>query len=171
MYYLIENDYVGPNSNDERYWGAKGHYLAISEEPGRKNMSKEPCSDGWLGTTNDWSQHAHGEFETLAEAKAAAAELGFEVEIGSPDYAEPADWYYATPLDARCHVNAEGWYANVTPAELGITATTTDAELAEIINRERRANAADVSQDFPHGILCHGLDSLLIGWHIALIGD
>lgn len=40
----------------------------IQTEPDRTNMSDEPKSEGWLGTTNGLHAYAHGEFETLEEA-------------------------------------------------------------------------------------------------------
>lgn len=43
----------------------------VRETPCRKNLSKEPLINGWLGTTNDWSEYALGEFETEDEAWAA----------------------------------------------------------------------------------------------------
>lgn len=43
----------------------------VREEPGRKNLSKEPLVKGWLGTTNDWSEYALGRFDTEDEAWAA----------------------------------------------------------------------------------------------------
>ena len=62
-YYIIENDYVGPNR--------AGHELTtpaytIQTTPGRTNMSHEERINGWLGTTNDWHVAAHGEYSDAA---------------------------------------------------------------------------------------------------------
>jgi hypothetical protein len=34
-------------------------------------MSREIRTSGWLGTTNDWAKYAHGEFNTIEEAREA----------------------------------------------------------------------------------------------------
>jgi len=35
-------------------------YWDFSKEPGRKNMSHEICTDGWLGSTNNVARYARG---------------------------------------------------------------------------------------------------------------
>jgi hypothetical protein len=77
-YYVIRHDYAGPNpawkggSNNP---GNRTHYT-IETEPGRKNLSGEVCTDDgeWLGTTNDWSATAGGEYATLEAAREAIFE-------------------------------------------------------------------------------------------------
>jgi hypothetical protein len=69
MFYVIETEYVGPNENPD------SHTYHIQTCPGRKNMSHEPAVSGWLGTTNDWSRTAHGEFETIQAAQTKIHEL------------------------------------------------------------------------------------------------
>lgn len=71
MFYVIETEYVGPNSQDR----LDSHTYHIQTCPGRKNMSHEECTDEWLGTTNDWYEAAHGEYETLEAAKSKIEEL------------------------------------------------------------------------------------------------
>lgn len=39
--------------------------LELRSQPGRKNLSHEPCERGWLGTTNDVSAEALGRFEVV----------------------------------------------------------------------------------------------------------
>ena len=79
MYYVIERKYVGPNTEDH----INQHALFITDQPGKKNVSGEDCTQGWLGTTNDWSEEAHGKFASLEEARQAVAgvagELGYRV--------------------------------------------------------------------------------------------
>lgn len=41
-------------------------WLEVHALPGRKNMSHEACTSGWLGTTNDISATALGEFEIVS---------------------------------------------------------------------------------------------------------
>ena len=40
-------------------------WTEIHARPGRKNLSHEVCTSGWLGTTNDVSATALGEFEVV----------------------------------------------------------------------------------------------------------
>lgn len=63
--YVILNNYVGPNRSEHR------DYYAITSTPQRTNMSHEERIEGWLGTTNDWSVQAMGEFETIDAAREA----------------------------------------------------------------------------------------------------
>ena len=85
MLYVIEMEYVGP---DQRR-ALNSHFYIVQDQPGRMNMSKEVCLQGWLGTTNDWSEHAHGEFETLDEAQEAIEKLtNGEYRVIEADYDE-----------------------------------------------------------------------------------
>jgi hypothetical protein len=63
-YYITSSEYIGPNRPkvDTR--------ITIMTAPGRTNMSNEARLTGWLGTTNDFSCYAHGEFETEEAARA-----------------------------------------------------------------------------------------------------
>jgi hypothetical protein len=83
MYYIITERYVGPNP--EQYLG-DSDVLFIHTEPGRTNGSHEVKIRGWLGTTNDWSSNARGEYETLEQAKKSAAEMGYDVEQELDEY-------------------------------------------------------------------------------------
>ena len=69
MYYVVETKYVGPNQDTDKYIDADR--IDITTEPATGNMSGEVCLDGWCGTTDDWSVHAHGEYKTLDEARQA----------------------------------------------------------------------------------------------------
>ena len=61
--YLIH--YTDLNNNrPDRY--------VVQDIPGRKNLSGETCVDGWLGSTNNISATAWGEFAAVEEAIAAA---------------------------------------------------------------------------------------------------
>jgi len=74
MYYVLERKYVGPDPEQH----INEHALFITEAPGRKNMSGEECTSGWLGTTNDWAEYAHGEFASLENARQAVAGIAGE---------------------------------------------------------------------------------------------
>ena len=71
MYYVVSREYIGPDQ--EKRLNSEA-YEITTEEP-TTNMSHEVRTDGWLGCTNDWDAHAHGEFETVEAARSAIAEL------------------------------------------------------------------------------------------------
>jgi hypothetical protein len=63
MFYPIRVENIGPNQKDHT------DHFVIQTVPGTTNMSHQELTDGWLGSTNDWSRTALGEFETLEEAR------------------------------------------------------------------------------------------------------
>lgn len=138
MFYLIVSEYVGPNKLDST--GAiigDSAVASITTECGRTNMSREKRSNGWLGTTNDNSVTAHGEFDTIDEARGAAATLGYtqpyEPDENEYDSAVVEQW--VSESAARDQWDAGNWFLNGlgsagTCAAYGITADTTDDELA-----------------------------------------
>jgi len=65
MFYVIERNYVGPNSETSRY--CDFDFIVISKVPTFKN-SKEDCVEGWCRTKNDVSITAHGQYETYEKA-------------------------------------------------------------------------------------------------------
>lgn len=72
-YYIVETIYVGPNP-----YGAQNidaDRIEIRTEPARANMSGEVRIDGWCGTTDNWSVYAHGEYDTLADARKAVIDI------------------------------------------------------------------------------------------------
>lgn len=70
-FYVIEQSYEGPNPDQH----LDDHTFRIQTRPGLGNMSHEPILHGWMGTTNDWCEIAHGVFDTLGEAKAEIERL------------------------------------------------------------------------------------------------
>lgn len=128
-YYLVERRYVGP----ERSGPAPRHTIAITTEPPRTNMSGEIRLTGWLGTTNDWAEYAHGEYATLDAAEAAAREGWETYEI------EDQDEYMDDPAvvqviglgdhDPRDEWEAGDWLASTSLEEVGLSAESTDAEV------------------------------------------
>ncbi|CAE6779599.1 hypothetical protein [Nitrospira defluvii] len=70
-YYVVECEYVGPDPDQH----TNTHTYEITTTPPRLNMSHEICTDGWLGTTNDWSRTAHDAFETKADARESVQDL------------------------------------------------------------------------------------------------
>ena len=154
LYYLILTQYVGPHRTGQSA-PADGE-LRISTEPGRTNQSREVRLEGWLGTTNDTAEFAHGEFDTLELAQAAAAALGYTCVAGIEFPEEEAEhtWYghpevvevRRTARDSRQQYDAAD-YLYATLGELGITAESTDADLDEIVKRleaEAREDAIEL---------------------------
>ena len=71
IYYVIESEYVGPNTQGR----IDSHLVTITTDAPRTNLSHEVRLDGWIGTTNDTSRHAHGAYTSEDEAREAVAEL------------------------------------------------------------------------------------------------
>ena len=139
MYYPIRVAYTGINRADRHQYarGNRDHY-EIRRAPGRTNMSHQPLTDGWLGTTDDWSRTALGECETLDQARRAIdrddpvhtispwwEESGVDYDQHDPDLVEvwvprntvasgliTVDWD-ADVLDIQLAEGAE-WLASVT---------------------------------------------------------
>jgi len=146
MYYIIETNYVGPNQDQEQYVDADK--IEISVTPAIQNSSREECTDGWCGTTNDWAVYAHGEYATIEEARAAIAEIFGEVRDsnGNGDIFETNEFEedvieiykpckYA-PMSSEATENwAYDWI------ERDINAETTDARIIELVAEyEEEAN-------------------------------
>jgi len=60
-YYPVSRESVRP---DDLRSGITTEAVTIRTTPGRTNMSNEPRSEGWLGTTNDIAEYALGAFDT-----------------------------------------------------------------------------------------------------------
>lgn len=123
MLYVIEMEYVGADQNR----ALNSHFYIVQDHPGLLNMSKEPCLQGWLGTTNDWSEHAHGEFETLAEAQEAIEKLtNGEYRVIEADYDE--EWRVVVGLhDEWGAEESQNWCYDSMMEK--IDAGTTDVEI------------------------------------------
>jgi hypothetical protein len=131
-YYLVEANYVGPNKKDSDGNRYPHGELFIQTCPGTTNMSHEERVTGWLGTTNDISQTAHGEFNALEDARAAADALGYteadDVGCDDPDVIEMR----LSEQDALEQWEAEEWLEPASASDLHIAAGTTDERLADI---------------------------------------
>lgn len=62
-YYLVSEEYIGTDLSQERI----NSYAITTKSPRR--------TKGWLGTINDWSHYAHGEFDTEELARAEVKRL------------------------------------------------------------------------------------------------
>lgn len=134
MYYIIETNYVGPNADQH----IDVDLIEIRTEPARTNMSNEPRIEGWCGTTNDWSVHAHGEYETIEAARAALAEKFGEVRDLSNE-----DAYTCHTEDYVVETYKPGLYEPMSASATGdwlypamkthIAASTTDEKLLDLL--------------------------------------
>ena len=94
-FYLIDLSYVGPNQPK----GPLGQRIRVRQEPGRKNMSGESCSEGWLGTTGDWDSTAVGEFDEQSareKLKSYGVQLPDSSKLKCTDYShsnESSEWW------------------------------------------------------------------------------
>lgn len=165
MFYVITTEYAGPNRLDSH--GAiisRDPEATIQTTPGRTNMSGEERISGWLGQTGDWTSSAHGEFETLDEAIACCADLGCVVEQ-TPEYPEEGEVATYITEDANSsHVDAAEWYGQVSAADCGITAETTDEELAA----KAEADDAEALTQSPERTVVHGTLDLFHQWRNEL---
>ena len=72
MYYVIKTTYVGPNPDQH----LNDDTIDIATQPQQGNSDPYPViTDGWCGTTNEWSREAFGAHETLASARAKVHEI------------------------------------------------------------------------------------------------
>ena len=136
-YYIIETSYVGPNQEQEQYIDAD--LIEISAVPARTNSSHEVRIEGWCGTTNDYSVHAHGEYPTLEAALAAVAEKFGDVRDSDPN----GDRFESDDEDAL-EIYRPGKYTPMGREATGnwiydglkidVTADTTDERLTELVN-------------------------------------
>ena len=149
MYYVIESKYVGPNQDQSQYCDVDT--IGIFTAPGKTNSSREVRLEGWLGTTNDWSEYAHGEYESVEAAEAAIREKWGHTRDTTPS----GDSFLSAVLypDDNCvALFKPGQYEQMSCEATGdwcyegiradITADTTDARIAELVAKyEAAANS------------------------------
>jgi len=169
MYYPILSQYVGPNHRDSHGGSTEPERIGsveIHTRPGRTNMSREERTDGWLGTTNDTAEHALGEFETIKEARAAIAADGWTEQADIDEDWPPCETWVETwtkPEALMQYWDAADWLQELSPRDVGITADTTNDELAKIADAlEAEANDHRDS-DCQHGVSLEGTEDYLRG--------
>jgi hypothetical protein len=132
MFYIIERKYVGPNQTDAQYCDA--HTVLIQSVPGRTNSSHEERTEGWLGTTNEWAEHAHGEYETLEAARAAVEEKFGKCRESDLTWEDPdtaVELYRVGEYEPMSREATGDWIYGGLRAD--VTAKTTDEQLEELI--------------------------------------
>lgn len=160
MYYIITNEWIGPRDFSTDGADKYGVEIDIATEPGRTNMSNEPCIEGWLGTTSDWHRAAHGAFETL-EAARAAAEAQFGPLFAPQDDAwRGGDHVVETWHNrerAAAHVGAQEWLGD---AAGDLRAELLGGKSVETLASELETEALSCDGT-PAGVILHGTEQYL----------
>ena len=151
-YYLISTEWTGPkDANKPGHWTDE-HTWTIQTVPGATNMSHEERIEGYLGTTNNWHEYAHGEFETLEAARAAMEAYAMEhghrhiapVETEShyltPDMTDPVVETWTTATHETSYTASEWDQSLVGRNE---AAGKTDAEIDALAEEWERIADAD----------------------------
>ena len=143
-FYVVEHEYIGPNFSSaydvEKFLNNES--WDILSEPPRTNLSKEIRTNGWLGSNNDWSSQAHGEFETIDEARNyIESRLGFLTLLEDGDDDDDLVESYRANKETFA-LDVESWWQDSGACEFGVTAETSDEEIRDIAKSEL-ANARD----------------------------
>ena len=107
----------------------------VQTEPGLTNMGHQPLINGWLGTTNNVSSQALGEYHTLEQAIARCVEVAgrpLQAQELTPDERDFAVVWAGA--DAREAWDAGDWVNGDLPD------TDNDAEAAPILEQEAAAD-------------------------------
>jgi len=144
-YYVIEKEFVGSAEFGTGYdLLVNGHYFEVRDVPGIKNMSREVAVGSrsqpvWLGTTNDWSATARGEYETEEAAIEAAITMASEyghgyrhVLAGEPGAQDGFDRVYVGDEAWANLVDAYEWLDSLSYEEIGIWPGMSDIEIEQL---------------------------------------
>lgn len=143
-YYLIQHYYVGVNKRDRdgNPIGATWNWMQIYTRPGYTIQGGQVRTDGDLGTYNDFSSYACGEFEDLEDAISMAADEGFTHQFEPDKYPysafeeDSSVGYWRKEEDGREQMDAREFFLSVSDREqacleYGITAEMSDTDLYE----------------------------------------
>lgn len=159
MFYIITTEYVGPNKRDSKNNIIGDSCVAeiLSKCP-RTNCSNEPRISGWLGTTNDISVTAHGEFDTIEEARDAVKSLGYSEPVDKNEFDCDVIESYVSAAAACDQWDADDWFHNLsshddTCAAFGITTKSSDSDI-------RKAVGSAHDEAFAQNVELHGTEKL-----------
>lgn len=144
MFYVIEDKYVGPNQDQH----VDADTITISTTPAKTNMSHEVKLHGWCGTTNDWSVHAYGEYETLEAARYAVFENFGQVRLVDDEDKDDTviELYKIGQYIPMSEEETGDWAYEVIRSE--IHDDTTDERITELVKEcEASANAEGYTLD------------------------
>lgn len=143
MYYVIENRYTGCNPEQN----LDTTTVVISTKPALTNMSREPRTSGWCGTTNATSVYAHGEYSSIDAARQAIRDAFGAVRStdhdGQPFTSEEEDEIEVYRIGQHIPMNdeqtADNWYDEIQ----SVGADWSDEQIAKLVaDCERIANEA-----------------------------
>lgn len=139
-YYVISSEDIGPNAEP------LNEIVTITTEPGRTNLSNEIKIDGWLGTSNNTSDRAHGEFDTLESAKKYISENwpGYSEFDNEYTESDDEDLFYK---DIRIVWDVADWLYE--SARSDISENTTDEQITELVKKYE--NDADEENIYING--------------------
>lgn len=130
-FYVLSSENVGPNADDNK----NSHTYWVSTEPGITNMSRQVKLEGWLGTTNDVTEYAHGEFNSLEEAKAwieeELREEGFRIAEEDEDNPDTLIAYIVGRYEEWTAEESRQWCYEGMKHQ--VTADTTDEQIDEMV--------------------------------------
>jgi len=137
-FYIIETSYVGPNSDQN----IDADKIEISTSPATANLNGEVKTEGWCGTTNDWAVYAHGEYETIDEARAAIkSQFGNVRECDEDNCYDGVVESYRTGKYIPMNTEQTGRWADEGLND-DLDAETTDERITELVAEyEKIANA------------------------------
>ena len=134
MYYVIESKTMAGACNYDEL--GNNTVVRIQDRPGLTNMGNRPLVEGWLGTTNNVHEQAHGEFADLAAAEAYVAEH-WPHHVHTDD--EPAhsagEGSAMVYFDGRDYWEAGDWLQFCNSDDIGVTAHATDEEIVTLADK------------------------------------
>lgn len=74
MYYVISFTHNINDADDQ---------VIVSRNPAIGNLDRKPVLEGWAGSINDLSTHAHGSYSTFESAQAMAIDVALTLSNGS----------------------------------------------------------------------------------------
>lgn len=149
MFYIIEKNYVGPNIGEY----VDADMIIISTSPAVSNSSREEKIEGWCGNNNDWAIHAHGEYATIEEARAAITNIFGEVrksDANGDSFSDNAEGIVETYKEGKfepvSRQETADWAYDLIQAD--IKADTSDERIGELVDQyEEEANSLGYTLD------------------------
>lgn len=139
MFYIIETEYVGGNRHEDAY--ADADYIVISSKPAYGNLSGEPIISGWCGNENaSWQTTAHGQYDTIEDARAAIAEIFGDVRLTASLTAHAVETYRPGKYRPISGDQVGDWAYEF--VKNNVTAETTDEQIKALVAEcEKSANS------------------------------
>lgn len=99
VFYVISFTHNNSNDADDQ--------VIVSRNPAIGNFDRKPVLEGWAGSINDLSTHAHGKYTTADAAQAVAIDVALTLSNGSGSReADLSDIEIATGISFKLFVGA-----------------------------------------------------------------